>query len=248
MSGLSEWITGLRGREYPRPQAITEDIGGLPHERDNPQAITENFGGRPDGDRSVTYMGRQFDVPVPNHWSREHIEQRTREIEEAANRYAEGLEMERVEAEAREARARLMHHMWHPSDDESNNSDPPRWSFEREHPPRWSFDREHHLDLSFDPATGEITNSGGTLPNEEVLFDPGTLVDTSENCGVTTMSSIDPTWELSISDVMTDKYKEMEKRVEEQDKTIAEMKSIIENLQDIVYQRKLDKEAETLVL
>ena len=47
---------------------------------------------------------------------------------------------------------------------------------------------------------------------------------------------------------MTDKYKEMEKRVEEQDKTIAEMKSIIENLQDIVYQRKLDKEAENLVL
>ena len=34
----------------------------------------------------------------------------------------------------------------------------------------------------------------------------------------------------------------------EQDKTIAEMKSIIENLQDIVYQRKLDKEAENLVL
>ena len=237
MSGLSEWITGLRGREYPRPQAITEDIGGLPRDC-HPQAITEDFGGRPDGQRSVTYMGRQFDVPVPNHWSREHIEQRTREIEEAAERYTEGLEAERMEAEAREARDRLIHHMWHPSDDDSNNSDSPRWSFER----------EHHLDLSFDPATGEITNSGGTLPNEEVLFDPGTLVDTSENCGVTTMSSIDPTWELSVSDAITDKYKEMEKRVEEQDKTIAEMKSIIENLQDIVYQRKLDKEAETLVL
>lgn len=223
MSTFSEWMTGLRDNDYP--QAITEDYGGLPHERDNPQAITEDIGVIP----------RDY---VPNHWIREYIEQRTREIEEAANRYAEGLEMERVEAEAREARDRLMHHMWHPSDDESNNSDPPRWSFER----------EHHLDLSFDPATGEITNSGGTLPNEEVLFDPGTLVDTSENCGVTTMSSIDPTWELSVSDVMTDKYKEMEKRVEEQDKTIAEMKSIIENLQDIVYQRKLDKEAETLVL
>jgi hypothetical protein len=206
MSVLSEWMTGLRGRDYPHPQAITEDIGGLPRDY------------------------------IPNHWSREYVEQRTREIEEAANRYADGLEAERMEAEAREARARLMHHMWHPSDDENNNSDPPRWSFER----------EHHLDI--DPATGEITNSGGTLPNEEVLFDPGTLVDTSENNQLTTISSIEPAWELSVSDAMTDKYKEMEKRVEEQDKTIAEMKSIIENLQDIVYQRKLDKEAETLVL
>lgn len=103
--------------------------------------------------------------------------------------------------------------------------------------------------LSFNPATGEITNSGNTLPNEEVLFEPGTLVDTPENCQLTTISNIEPSWELSVSDVVTtDKYKEMEKRVEEQDKTIAEMKSIIENLQDIVYQRKLDKEAETLVL
>lgn len=103
--------------------------------------------------------------------------------------------------------------------------------------------------LSFNPATGEITNSGNTLPNEEVLFEPGTLVDTPENCQLTTISNIEPSWELSVSDVVTtDKYKEMEKRVEEQDKTIAEMKSIIENLQDIVYQRKLDKEAENLVL
>ena len=222
MSGFSEWMAGLR---EGRVQAITEDYGGLPH----------------DEPRTITYMGRQLEVP--NHWSREYVEQRTREIEEAANRYAEGLAERRREAEAREAevraaRDRVMHHMWHPSDDESNNSDPPRWSFER----------EHHLDLSFDPATGEITNSGGTLPNEDVLFDPGTLVDTPENCGVTTISSIEPAWELSVSDAMTDKYKEMEKRVEEQDKTIAEMKSIIENLQDIVYQRKLDKEAETLVL
>jgi hypothetical protein len=224
MSTFSEWMAGLR---EGRVQAITEDYGGLPH----------------DEPRTITYMGREFPAPVPNHWSREYVEQRTREIEEAANRYAEGLAERRREAEAREAevraaRDRVMHHMWHPSDDESNNSDPPRWSFER----------EHHLDLSFDPATGEITNSGGTLPNEDVLFDPGTLVDTPENCGVTTISSIEPAWELSISDAMTDKYKEMEKRVEEQDKTIAEMKSIIENLQDIVYQRKLDKEAETLVL
>jgi hypothetical protein len=228
MSTFSEWMSGLRGRDYPHPQAITEVFGGLPNDY-HPQAITEDIGGLPHESRTVTYMGRQLEIP--NHWSREYVEQRTREIEEAANRYAEGLAERR-----REAEARTMHHMWHPSDDECNINVLPRWSFERER------------QLDFDPATGEITNSGGTLPNEEVLFDPGTLVDTSENNQLTTISSIEPAWELSVSDAMTDKYKEMEKRVEEQDKTIAEMKSIIENLQDIVYQRKLDKEAETLVL
>lgn len=55
-------------------------------------------------------------------------------------------------------------------------------------------------------------------------------------------------WELSVSDAITDRYREMAKRIEEQDKTIAEMKCVIENLQDIVYRQKLDKEAETLVL
>lgn len=230
MSSFSEWMAGLRGNDYQHAQAITEVFGGLPNDY-HPQAITEDIGGLPDESRTVTYMGRELEIPHPNHWSREYVEQRTREIEEAANRYAEGLAERR-----REAEARAMHHMWHPSDAECNINVLPRWSFERER------------QLDFDPATGEITNSGGTLPNEEVLFDPGTLVDTPENCRVTTMSSIDPTWELSISDVMTDKYKEMEKRVEEQNKTIAEMKSIIENLQDIVYQRKLDKEAENLVL
>lgn len=54
--------------------------------------------------------------------------------------------------------------------------------------------------------------------------------------------------ELSGGDAVTDRYREMEKRVEEQDRTIAELKGIIENLQDIVYRQKLDKEAETLVL
>lgn len=53
---------------------------------------------------------------------------------------------------------------------------------------------------------------------------------------------------LSVSETVTDRYREMEKRVEEQDRTIAELKGIIENLQDIVYRQKLDKEAETLVL
>lgn len=205
MSSFSEWMRG-------RPQAITEDIGGLPH----------------DETRTVTYMGREFPAPIPNHWNREYIEQRTREIEEAADRYAAGLEAER-----REAEARAMHHMWHPSDNEGNDSVLPRWSFER----------ERHL--SFDAETGEITNFDGTLPNEEFLFNPDSLVT---GTGITTISNVEPTWELSVSDAMTDKYKEMEKRVEEQDKTIAEMKSIIENLQDIVYQRKLDKEAENLVL
>lgn len=232
MSTFSEWMSGLRGRDYPHPQAITEVYGGLANDY-HPQAITEDISGLPDESRTVTYMGRELEIPQPNHWSREYVEQRTREIEEAANRYAEGLAERR-----REAEARAMHHMWHPSDDESNINVLPRWSFER----------ERHLDLSFDPATGEITNSGDTLPTEDVLFDPGTLVDTSENNQLTTISSIEPSWELSVSDSITDKYKEMEKRVEEQDKTIAEMKSIIENLQDIVYQRKLDKEAENLVL
>lgn len=197
-------------------------------ERRPPQAITEDFGGLP------------HEVPIPENWMREHIEQRTREIEEISNRYAEILATEHREAEERETRARVIHHMWHPSDDEGNDSNPPRWSFER----------EHHLDLSFDSETGEITSLNGTLPTEEVLFNPGTVSTDSlvTGTGVTTISCTEPTWELSVSDAITDKYKEMEKRVEEQDKTIAEMKSIIENLQEIVYQRKLDKEAETLVL
>lgn len=192
-------------------RAITEDIGGLPHDS-----------------RTVTYMGRGFEVPNLDQWMQEHIEQRTRETEEAANRYAVELAAER-----RIAEARAMHHLRLPSDSESNNSELPRWSFEHEHC------------LSFDSETGEITSARGTLPNEEVLFNPGSLVT---GTGITTISDIEPTWEISASNVITDKYKEMEKRVEEQDKTIAEMKSIIENLQEIVYQRKLDKEAETLVL
>jgi hypothetical protein len=230
MSTFSEWMAGLRGRDYPHPQAITEVFGGLPRDC-HPQAITEDIGGLPNESRTVTYMGRELEIPHPNHWSREYVEQRTQEIEEAANRYAEGLAERR-----REAEARAMHHMWHPSDNECNINVLPRWSFERER------------QLDFDPATGEITNSGGTLPNEEVLFDPGTLVDTSENNQLTTISSIEPAWELSVSDAMTDKYKEMEKRVEEQDKTISELKSIIEDLHGMVYKKKLDKEAETLVL
>ena len=77
------------------------------------------------------------------------------------------------------------------------------------------------------------------------VYNPGSIVaDLSEICTINSACS----WELSVSDAITDRYREMEKRVEEQDRTIAELKGIIENLQDIVYQQKLDKEAETLVL
>lgn len=68
------------------------------------------------------------------------------------------------------------------------------------------------------------------------------------NTGCLATESCDADWRLTISDELGDKYKEMEKRVESQDKTISELKSIIEDLQGIVYQKKLDKEAETLVL
>ena len=77
------------------------------------------------------------------------------------------------------------------------------------------------------------------------VYNPDSIVaDSSEICTISSACS----WELSASDAITDKYKEMEKRVEEQDRVIAEMKYVIENLQDIVYRQKLDKEAETLVL
>lgn len=68
------------------------------------------------------------------------------------------------------------------------------------------------------------------------------------NTGLVMAEPNDCDWQLSLSDALGDKYKEMEKRVEEQDKTISELKSIIEDLQGIVYKKKLDKEAETLVL
>ena len=230
MSSFSEWMAGLR--ENGHAQAITEDYGGLPH----------------DETRTVTYMGREIEVPdhVPDLWRQEYVEQRIREIETVADRYAAGLEAERREAEHRreaemrhrEAEARALHHLWCPTDTESNINVLPRWSFERER------------NLSFDSETGEITSLNGTLPNEEFLFNPDSVSPDSlvTGTGITTISNVEPTWELSVSDAISDKYKEMEKRVEEQDKTIAEMKSIIENLQEIVYQRKLDKEAETLVL
>lgn len=77
------------------------------------------------------------------------------------------------------------------------------------------------------------------------VYNPGSIVaNPSEICTISGACS----WELSVSNAVTDRYREMEKRIEEQDRTIAELKGIIENLQDIVYRQKLDKEAETLVL
>lgn len=73
---------------------------------------------------------------------------------------------------------------------------------------------------------------------DSIVADPSELCTISSTC----------LRELSVSDAITDRYRKMEKRVEEQDRTIAEMKGIIENLQDIVYRQKLYKEAETLVL
>lgn len=75
----------------------------------------------------------------------------------------------------------------------------------------------------------------------------GEIVPTNTGC-LATVDAHDCDWQLSIDDALGNKYKEMEKRVEEQDKTISELKSIIEDLQGIVYKKKLDKEAETLVL
>lgn len=226
MSEISEWMTNLRGRDYP-------------------QTITENYGRLPNEPRTVTYMGRVLEIPPPEHWMREHIDQNVREMADIADRYTEELAAERREAEVREARDRVMHHMWHPSDNESNSnelSDQPS-------------ERAHRLDLSIDSETGEITNNstGETLLNVGVLFNPDesfVVADTPENCGVTAISNPESSWmsSLSVNDIIDDKYKEMEKHVEEQDKTIAELKSIIENLQDIVYQQKLDKEAKNLVL
>lgn len=80
---------------------------------------------------------------------------------------------------------------------------------------------------------------------DELTVNPGSVVvNPAVSCTVNSECSL----ELSAGDAVIDRYREMEKRVEEQDRTIAELKGIIENLQDIVYRQKLDKEAETLVL
>ena len=93
--------------------------------------------------------------------------------------------------------------------------------------------------------TSDVRNLNSASTDGAAVYNPGSIVaNPSEICTISSACS----WELSVSDAVTDRYREMEKRVEEQDRTIAELKGIIENLQDIVYQQKLDKEAETLVL
>lgn len=83
------------------------------------------------------------------------------------------------------------------------------------------------------------------LDNSGTVYNPGSAVATwAEICTADNACS----QRLSVSDAVTDRYREMTKRIEEQDRTIAEMKRVIENPQDIVYRQKLDKEAETLVL
>lgn len=93
--------------------------------------------------------------------------------------------------------------------------------------------------------TSDVRDLNSASTDGAAVYNPGSIVaNPSEICTISSACS----WELSVSDAITDRYSEMEKRVEEQDRTIAELKGIIENLQDIVYQQKLDKEAETLVL
>ena len=93
--------------------------------------------------------------------------------------------------------------------------------------------------------TSDVRDLNSASTDGAAVYNPGSIVaNPSEICTISSACS----WELSASDAITDRYREMEKRVEEQDRTITELKGIIENLQDIVYQQKLDKEAETLVL
>ena len=101
------------------------------------------------------------------------------------------------------------------------------------------------LEVPWTARTSDIRDLNSASTDGAAVYNPGSIVaNPSEICTISSACS----WELSASDAITDRYREMEKRVEEQDRTIAELKGIIENLQDIVYQQKLDKEAETLVL
>lgn len=94
-------------------------------------------------------------------------------------------------------------------------------------------------------CTSDVRNLNSASTDGAAVYNPSSVVaNLSEICTISSACS----WELSVSDAITDRYREMEKRVKEQNRTIAELKGIIENLQDIVYRQKLDKEAETLVL
>lgn len=94
-------------------------------------------------------------------------------------------------------------------------------------------------------VTAPAVQDSDSVWTDELTVNPGSVV---VNPAVSCTVNGECSWELSVSDAVIDRYREMEKRVEEQDRTIAEMKYVIENLQDIVYRQKLDKEAETLVL
>ena len=101
------------------------------------------------------------------------------------------------------------------------------------------------LEIPWTARTSDVRDLNGASTDGVTVYNPGSAVATwAEICTANDACSR----RLSVSDAVTDRYREMEKRVEEQDRTIAELKGIIENLQDIVYRQKLDKEAETLVL
>ena len=96
---------------------------------------------------------------------------------------------------------------------------------------------------------GSTACTGGELEGRtaraSAVYNPSpVVVSPTELCTADAASPL----ELFGGDAVTDRYREMAKRIEEQDRAIAEMKRAIENLQDIVYRQKLDKEAETLVL
>ena len=90
-----------------------------------------------------------------------------------------------------------------------------------------------------------VQDSDSAWTDGLTVYNPGSVV---VNPAVSCTVNGECSWELSVSDAITDRYREMVKRIEEQNRTIVELKGIIENLQDIVYRQKLDREAETLVL
>lgn len=94
-------------------------------------------------------------------------------------------------------------------------------------------------------VTTPAVQDSDSVWTDELTVNPGSVV---VNPAVSCTVNGECSWELSAGDAITDRYREMVKRIEEQNRTIAEMKYVIENLQDIVYRQKLDKEAETLVL
>ena len=122
----------------------------------------------------------------------------------------------------------------------------------REYPGPLSGDlsnNSNHDDYWITNEAGEMVGVSAAVGNPWSSCCEGMLSELAPaNTGLTIAEPCDADWRLSISDELGDKYKEMEKRVESQDKTISELKSIIEDLQGIVDQKKLDKEAETLVL